>query len=146
MFINYHLVYSLYLHDLAGEAKMLLDLFVAFANLPSVGDLIIVIISVTVGWFTFIVTVYLAITIRKTLLANIKFGGIFSFIFYAILQFIITYLQFKLLDNVDAVTWSQSSNGNITTTYSLASLIYSCITGALLYISSSMLLSKGVDL
>ncbi|QUI21530.1 hypothetical protein HZI73_04140 [Vallitalea pronyensis] len=144
MYINYHLVYTLYLNDLSGEAKMLLDLFIAFTKLPSVGDMVMIIVSLTVSWFTLIVTAYLAITIRKTLLANIKFGGIVSFIFYSIIQFILIYIQIQILGNVDA--WQTSNNVGITSTVSFASLIYSCVTGAILYISSSMLLSKGVDL
>lgn len=146
MYGNYKLVFSLYLNDPASEARMLLDLFTAFAKLPSATDVIMLIVSVVVGWFSFILTIYLAITIRKTLLSNVKFGGIFSFIFFLILQFILTYVQFKLLGNVDTWTTSQSMDISVTNNYTLTSLLYSCVTGAILYVSSSMLLAKGVDL
>lgn len=145
LFANYKLIYSIYFNDPASEARMILDFFTSLTQFPSAKDMIMLVISFVVGWFSLILTIYLAITIRKTLLSNVKFGGIFSFIFFLILQFVIYYIQFKLLGNVDS--WSYSVNENVSVaTYSLTSLIYSGITGIILYISSSMLLSKGVDL
>lgn len=144
--INYSLIYKLYYHELPAEARTIVEVFSEIANLPSASDLIMLVFSTVVGWFVLIVTVYLAITIRKTILATVKFGGFFSFIFFCIIYFITNYVHLKLLDS--AYDWNSAGTLDFgyVNSMTITSLIFSCIIGAFLYICSSMLLSKGVDL
>jgi hypothetical protein len=141
MVLNYNIVYNKYLNAPGSSAKMVMDFFNNFSVLPTPNEMILGVVSFIVSWFSFILTIYLAITIRKTLLSNIKFGGIFSFIFFLILQGIISYIRFKLIGN-----GSITSGTNIINTYFIPSLIYSLVVSIIMYVSSSTLLSKGVDL
>ncbi|QUH28872.1 hypothetical protein [Vallitalea guaymasensis] len=143
MALNYNIVYNKYLNDPGSNARMIMDFFESFSALPSPGEIVLGIVSFVIGWFAFILTIYLAITIRKTLLSNVKLGGFFSFIFFLILQTIITYVQYKIVGNVDnGITVGKNMTMNYTTT----SLIYSSVVSVIMYVSSSTLLSKGVDL
>ncbi|GMQ57919.1 hypothetical protein AN1V17_23140 [Vallitalea sediminicola] len=143
MLLNYKIVYAKYLNDPASNARMIMDFFESFSALPSPSEIILGIVSFIIGWFALILTIYLAITIRKTLLANVKLGGIFSFLFFLILQVLITYVQYKIVGSIDT---GVSIGKGATMDYSTTSLIYSSIVSIILYISSSTLLSKGVDL
>jgi hypothetical protein len=143
MVLNYNIVYSKYLNDPGSNARMIMDFFKGFSSLPTPSEILLAIVSFVISWFAFIITIYLAITIRKTLLSNVKLGGFFSFIFFLIIQVIITYIQYKLIGKVDN---SITVGKNMTMNYSTTSLIYSSVISIIMYVSSSTLLSKGVDL
>ncbi|GKX28392.1 hypothetical protein SH1V18_08720 [Vallitalea longa] len=142
LYINYQIVYDKYLNN--PQAQELLDILKSIFSQPSTSEIVFIVLSFVISWFSFITTIYLAITIRKTLLANVKAGGLFSFIIFLVLQGIITYVQ-TLVTTYDS-TSIMISNNNMAMQYSTSSIIYSCVVMLILYVTSSVLLSKGVDL
>lgn len=65
----------------------------------TIGHLIISLILILLLCVQFILTIYTAITIRKSLLANVKFKGLYSFIIFIGLNYVITKLH-TLLDKI----------------------------------------------
>jgi hypothetical protein len=56
-------------------------------------SLFIVLLTVLIFIIAFITTVYTAMTIRKSLFSEVKFGGLISFIIFLLINWIITYIS-----------------------------------------------------
>ncbi len=83
----------------------------------SLGHVIIFLLAVLTFLIAFITTVYIAMTIRKSIFSEIKFGGLFSFIIFLCINWAISFVSgkfFKIItpyyDSIDAV----SSTGTVT--------------------------------
>ncbi|MCT4597435.1 MAG: hypothetical protein N4A50_06100 [Vallitalea sp.] len=135
--LNYSIIYRLYFNDPDSPARKILDFITNIEHFPSPSEALMILLSLIVTWFTLILTIYLSITISKTLLSNVKFGGLFSFIFFIILYVIIIFIHSKLVGSI---------NGDSIMVNNIINISYSTFVSILLYIGSSTLLSKGVDL
>lgn len=143
IYYNYQLIYDKYLDN--PQAQELLDLLQGFVGHANLQDVLSGILIFVLAWFSLITVIYLAITIRKTVLSNVKAGGLFSFIIFLVIQWIVSYGYTLLTGNKnitevgDNVTISLINTSNY-------SIIYYCVVIVIVYITSSVILSKGVDL
>lgn len=134
-FINYKIIYDKYLNS--PQAQTILDALNTIFNLQThIKDLLFIIFIFILSWFSLITIIYLAITLRKTILSNIKAGGLFSFIFFVVIETVVTYCHSLLV----------SQNMSITHASSTISIIYYSVVIVIMFVTSSTLLSKGVDL
>lgn len=151
MFLNYKIVINLYLNETSRKASELMDFFGAFFidKMPPASDIFLVLLTIILGWFAFILTVYMAITLSKTLFKNIKFGGVISFVIFIVLNIIISIIQYKVLkiNGGSGGMFIRANEMSYTLEeYSTISCIYNGILSIILFFFSGMLLNKKVDI
>lgn len=120
----------------------------------SIGDLILIFIVGIVSSIVFVLTVYAAITIRKSIFSNTKFGGILSFIIFVIINVIYSKLG-DLVGNLfkfESITNEISSNVIVTYPSSMmfelfaVLIVFNCIIASLLMLGSGYLIEKKINL
>lgn len=89
-YINYKYASYIYYEDMPDMVKSVFESIVGMSNEYGVRwyHFALVIASQLVKWLTFITTVYLALILRKTLVANAKFKGIISFLIFVVLNIV----------------------------------------------------------
>lgn len=87
------------------------------------GDIFLLIIIILISLIVFVLTIYSAMTIRKSIFANIKFGGLFSFIIFLILNYVYTKLSNIVSTAFQFNVFTEKVMSNMTITYPTASMI-----------------------
>ncbi len=120
----------------------------------NIGDLILVFIVGIVSAIVFILTVYSAITIRKSIFSNTKFGGVLSFIIFVIINVIYGNLADLVgkIFNFEFIV--PEINTNVAATYPSAHMfqifavmiVFNCIMASILMLGSGYLVEKKINL
>lgn len=80
----------------------------------SLGHVLVFLLAALTFLIAFITTVYTAMTIRKSVFSEIKFGGLFSFIIFLCINWGISFISGKIIapyyDSIDSI----SQSGNVT--------------------------------
>lgn len=120
----------------------------------NIGDLLLIVMMILTSAIVFALIVYSAMTIRKSIFSETKFGGLLSFIIFVI----INYIYGKLYDVVSRAfqfnVITERINTNITVSYPSASMfkifgimiIFNTIVSAALMLSSGYLIEKKINL
>lgn len=155
LYSNYLYAVHLFSKNLSETAKVFIDLFKgAFSGvIPSLGQFFLILTTMALQWFLTIMTIYFAITLTKTLLSNVKFKGLFSFIFFIGLYILHTNIFGAIIGSlgyfnnmVNSVTNSSFDfDKNLFNFFITTCLIYLTTSSIYLYFSGR-LLNKRVDL
>ena len=120
----------------------------------NIGDLMLIFIMGVVSAILFILTVYAAITLRKSIFSNAKFGGVLSFIIFVIINIVIGELA-GLVEKIFNFRYVvQNINSTVSVTYPSAAMfeifsvmiVFSSIMAAALMLGSGYLVEKKINL
>ncbi len=120
----------------------------------NIGDLLLIFIVGIVSSIVFVLTVYAAITIRKSIFSNTKFGGLLSFIIFVIINVIYSNLA-ELVGNmfkIETIVTEISANLTVTHPSSqifllfAAMIVFNCIIASILMLGSGYLVEKKINL
>ena len=120
----------------------------------NIGDLMLMFIVGIISSIVFVLTVYAAITIRKSIFSNTKFGGILSFIIFVIINVIYGYLTDLVgkIFNFEFIITQISTNISVTYPSSqmfvifAVMIVFNCIIASLLMLGSGYLVEKKINL
>lgn len=98
IFMNWNLgiVRTLYIDTMEGQFKMMIDAYyeIYSAAVPSIGGFILMISELAVEFMAVIIAILFSITVRKTILSNTKYGGLFSFLIFIVVISIMQTVNF----------------------------------------------------
>jgi hypothetical protein len=158
LYSNYLYAYHLLANKISPEAQVFIDMFKSFFQdiMPSIGQFLLILFIIAIQWFAFLITIYLAITLTKTLLSNIKRRGIISFILFIGLYIATTFLYSKMMnslayfsDMVDMVGISSTGKLDFSSTlykFMIAHCVFYGAISSLFYFISGRLLNRRIDL
>lgn len=117
----------------------------------NLGHIFVFLITVLSLAISFILTAYTAITIRKSIFSEIKFGGLFSFIIFIALNWLISYISDKLSPVFSTYINGFDNFGSTITATQMAMIVLpvivlSTICSALMTLCSGYLLEKKINL
>ena len=117
----------------------------------NLGHVFVILLAALILAISFILTVYTSITIRKSIFAEIKYGGILSFIIFIILNWILSYTSGKLMSVLSPYYDNIINAGtNITATQLvyilLPVIVLSAFESILLTLGSGYLLENKINL
>lgn len=122
----------------------------------NIGDLGLIFILLLTVSIIFVLTVYTAITIRKSIFSNAKFGGVLSFIIFVILNIVYGKLADLIghIFNFQNVAVTTQISANVAVSYPSAHMfkiftvliIFNCITASILMLCSGYLIEKKINL
>ncbi len=120
----------------------------------SIGDLALMFILGIIFCIVFVLTVYAAITIRRSIFSNTKFGGVLSFIIFVALNFIYVELGGLIGKLFDFNIITKAIQENVIITNPSAQMfqvfgvmiVFNCIIGAALMLGSGYLVEKKINL
>ncbi len=119
----------------------------------NLGDILLIIIMILVSAVVFALIVYSAMTIRKSIFANTKFGGLLSFIIFVALNFIYGKLTNFIGEAFQFDVITKQIN-DMTVTYPSSSMfrifgvmiVFNIIVSAVLMLTSGYLIEKKINL
>ncbi len=145
MFLNSSLFYHLHVEEKTGLLSLFLENFGDI--LPNSYEAFMILLALILIWFSYILTMYLAITLRKTVLSNVKFSGIISFVFFIVLVILISFIKTKIYElfgfpafGID-FNYDKLIKGQLTASYIIDSIFI-----LIMFFTSGYLLNKRVDL
>lgn len=120
----------------------------------NIGDLGLIFILLLTVSIIFVLTVYTAITIRKSIFSNAKFGGVLSFVIFVILNIIYFQMSNLLGDIFNFNSITIQIGASVTVSHPSAYMfkiftvliIFNCITASILMLCSGYLIEKKINL
>lgn len=84
MVLNFIVTKNLYLDTMDKSLTEMISTLkeIYSVAIPSIWNILVMIIEQMLEWFALIITIFFAITLRKTILSQTKFGGIISFVLF----------------------------------------------------------------
>lgn len=120
----------------------------------NIGDILLIVIMILISAIVFALIVYSAMTIRKSIFSDIKYGGLISFIIFIVLNYI-----YGKLANFVSVAFqfniiTEQINSNVTIAYPSAAMfhifgitiMFNVIISIILMIGSGYLIEKKINL
>lgn len=120
----------------------------------NLGDVLLIIIMILVSAIVFALIVYSAMTIRKSIFSDIKYGGLISFIIFIVLNYIYGNLANFVSNAFQFNVITERINTNFTVTYPSAAMfelfgiaiVFNVIISVILIIGSGYLIEKKINL
>ncbi len=120
----------------------------------NIGDILLIIIMILASAVVFALIVYSAMTIRKSIFSDIKFGGIISFVIFIILNIIYAKLASMVSVAFQFNVIAERINTNLTMVYPSSSMfelfgitiLFNIIISGLLMLGSGYLIEKKINL
>ncbi len=120
----------------------------------NIGDMLLIVVMILVSVIVFALIVYAAMTIRKSIFSEIKFGGLLSFIIFIILNFIYGQLADFVAEAFQFKMVTEQIYTNLTVTYPSGHMfqmfgiiiIFNIIVSAVLMLVSGYLIEKKINL
>jgi hypothetical protein len=147
---------------MSGPLRELTDgLYAMYGGaLPSAFSIFLLYMTQLIEWFGYIMVAIFSITLRKTILAQTRFGGLLSFVVfvltYTAMQFInlgiyaVFSFASKYVDSINEMISSDTFNSvvyfEIISNYVIIAIVLWVVYITIFYLASSKLVDKRVDL
>jgi len=162
MYLNFMYAKGLYFNDATGELKQIADALTQIYGNALPGPLAVFLLYMVqlIEWFGYIMVAILAITLRKTLFAQSRHGGLLSFLVFIVVYAIMQTINFfimagyglanKYIDGINSMIESDTFNSdlyfNIIRNYVILGVVLWLVYITIYYFISARLLNKRIDL